>query len=169
MALVVGTDTYITQEGADAYVSANLLSTAPERVAWAALSGDDKDVLLRRACQSLNRLPLVGIRAQQLQTLEFPRAIRTDSPASYPVGYNRLGSDYVVQTAVPEVVLQAQAEEAVALAAGVPERLALRRQGVKAFRLGNLSETYSGGLTGLVSEAAYNLLRPFLAGSVPIC
>jgi len=171
MALVVGTDTFITLEGADAYFVANYLSTSAELAAWSALSTADKEVLLRKACQSLNRMPLGGIRASQLQTLEFPRAYLATTYTTPPTGYNWLGADYVVQVSVPEAVLQAQAEEALALAVGVPERLQLRKQGVRSFRLGNLSETYSGGagLTGLVSEVAYGLLRPFLAGGFPVC
>lgn len=169
MAVVVGTDTYISQTDATAYVTSRYTSASPERVAWTALSSDDKDILLRQACASIDQQVFAGIRASQAQTLEFPRAILVTSLAYLPVGYSWLSSDYMVQTAVPTVVTQAQVEEALALAVGVPKRLQLRRQGVKSFRLGNLSESYGGGLSGLVSSKAVTLLRAYLAGSVPVC
>jgi hypothetical protein len=171
MALVVGTDSYISQADATAYVTANYASSTPQKIAWTALSSDDKDAWLRRARQAIDQMILVGIKAYQTQTLAFPRAILATSYNYPPTGYVWRGADYIVQTAVPTEVTQAQVEEALALAVGVPKRLQLRRQGVRSYRLGNLSESYSGGagLTGLVSDAAYQLLRPFLAGGVPIC
>jgi len=171
MALVVGTDSYISQADATAYVAAHYASASPQKVAWTALTSDDKDVWLRQGLAAIDRMMLVGIRAVQTQVLAFPRAILCDAYFSPPTGYYWRDTDYIVQSEVPSAVKYAQVEEALALMQGIPKRLQLRRQGVRSMSLGNLSESYSGsaGMTGLISDVAYNLLRQYLLGGVPIC
>ena len=167
MALVVGTDSYITQTDATAYVAANYLTTSAEAIAWTALSSDNKDAALRKACQTIDRLRLVGVKAVDLQTLEFPRAIRTDAPyidRTKP-GFARYTNDWAVQTEVPEAVTEAQVEEALQITIGAPKRRKLQQQGVKSFSLGNLSETYIGAAHTLISVEAKTLMRPYIAGT----
>ena len=171
MALTVGTDTYISQADATTYVGDNYASTSDEYVAWAALSSDDKDAWLRKALKVLDRQPYIGIKAEDTQTLEFPRAIRSESKREDlpTLHLTRFNSDWVVQTEVPQVVKDAQVEEAISLTVGVSKRIELQRQGVKSFRLGNLSESYGGTpATRITSFEARELLKPYLAGVVPI-
>ena len=71
--MVVGTDTYVTVDEADAYAITHYRSTRPERLRWTALSEDDKTILLRDACSSMEQLPFQGRKAEIGQLLSFPR------------------------------------------------------------------------------------------------
>ena len=170
MALVVGTDTYISQADASTYVTEHYATTEIKAVAWNALTSDNKDAYLRKATQTIDRQPLVGIKALTTQTLEFPRAIYT-TVSSYGVNTNALlyGDNWYVQSAVPSAVTSAQVEIALALAAGISKRVDLQRQGVKSFSVGNLSESYGGGKLNALPYEAKELLQPYIAGGVPIC
>lgn len=171
MALVVGTDTYISQSDATAYIEAHYASTSAQAVAWAALSSADKDAYLRKACVAIDRQVLVGIKSVADQVLEFPRALPTECWSDFlPNGYQRyLGTNLYVQTAVPDKVKYAQVEEALTLLVGVSARIDLQRQGVKSFSLGNLSETYGNyDAASLDSYDAQQLLREYVARSVPV-
>lgn len=66
--------------------------------------------------------------------------------------------------------MQACCEEALALIErGNSQRRRLQEEGVQAFSLGNMSESYMPGAgKGLLSVMAKELLRPWLAGSVMI-
>lgn len=165
MALTVGTDSYITLVDADAYLSSYHLSTDADMVAWAALSDANCEILLRRAARVIDRQPLVGIRADSVQTMEFPRAIYSD----FSTSYNRFGGDYYIQDSVPSEVAHAQCEIALDLAAnGQSERVKLQREGVRSFSLGSLSESYIGAGNDVLCVEAKTLLSPYLVGGVSI-
>jgi hypothetical protein len=71
--------------------------------------------------------------------------------------------------AVPQVVIDAQVEEALSLMTGVSPRTELQRNGVKSFSLGNLSESYGSVNPGrLSSYEAQQLMTEFIAGGVSI-
>jgi hypothetical protein len=176
MALTVGTDTYISQADATTYISNNYTTTSQEYTTWNALSSNDKDLYLRKACKKLDRQILRGIKALATQTLEFPRAIRTDYyNTNYPNTALRFTSDWVVEQSVTQAVKESQVEEAITIATyGVQanKRIELQNQGVKSFSLGNLSENYGNGIkagvTKLLSTNAIELLKYYLCGSVDI-
>lgn len=170
MALIVGTDSYVTVTEADTYIAANYISTSSEAVAWAAVSSANKDIYLRKALQKIDRQPYTGVKSVTTQTLQFPRAVWTEyRREDVPLLNISLDGDWVVQTVTPDAVKNAQIEEALSNATGTPKRLSLQRQGVKSFSLGNLSETYTVNYNDLTSYEAKQLLRPYLAGSVSIC
>jgi len=169
--LVVGTDTYISVADATTYIAANYTTTETEYTTWAALSETNKDVYMKRACRKIERQKYQGIKAVYTQTLEFPRALRTDyRREEYPALNILLNNDWVIQSAVPNNVKYAQIEEAIAMAQGTPDRVKIQREGVKSFRLGNLSESYSGSSEkySLISDEAKNLLSDYLIGSIAI-
>jgi hypothetical protein len=165
MALTVGTDTYIGVADATTYVGQYYIATDAEFVAWAAAGAAGQEVLLRRACRTVDQQRYAGVKAVQSQILEFPRAIRTDAAQTDRLESNLLfDGAWVVQTEVPAAVKHAQVEEALALVVGVPNRIKLQRQGVKSFSLGSLSETYgSKPALRLLSHQARELLRPYMA------
>lgn len=69
MALVVGTDTYITLVDADAYFASRYNSSA-----WIALNNSDKEILLRSATRALDVYGTWGgEKTDENQALEFPR------------------------------------------------------------------------------------------------
>jgi hypothetical protein len=170
MSITVGTDTYISLADAETYVAGQYISTDSKYTAWDALSDDDKEILLKRATKLIDRQPLVGIKAVDSQTLEFPRAIQTDyNRRDLPIVHTYFSSDWYVQTETPDEVKNAQVEIALQYADGVPKRVELQQQGVKSFSLGKLSESYGAGSEHrIISTEAKELLRPYLAGGVPI-
>lgn len=171
MSLTVGVDTYISKADADLYVASRYMSTEAKRVAWAALSEADCEVLLRRAASIIDQQPLAGVKITESQTMEFPRALYTE----YVGDENLLSPQIVtnenwyVQSAVPAAVCAAQVELALQYTVGTPDRIELQRQGVKSFSVGKLSETYAGTRSSLVSIEARDLLAPYVLGSVRIC
>jgi len=170
MALTVGTNSYITLTEVATYLAENYISTDSEYITWNALSEANKEVYLRKACKKIDRQKYVGLKAVSTQTLEFPRSIRSEySRDEYPDLIIKWDDRWVTQSAVPQKVKDAQAEEAFALALGKSKRIVLQEQGVKAFGLGNLSESYSGPSDiKLISLEAKELLRPYLLGCVNI-
>ena len=166
MEITVGTDTYISLEDANIYIENSYMATESQSVAWGGISDDDRMILLKRAAQTIDRQPLIGLRATSTQVMEFPRATYTDG------GYNndslRWGDDYYTQTAVPTAVKYAQVELALSLLSGVSNRVDLQRQGVKSFSLGKLSESYSGK-TNALPYTVRDMMSQYLLGGAPIC
>jgi hypothetical protein len=179
MAITVGTDTYISLADANTYVSNNYPTTATEYTTWNNLTDANKELYLKKATKKIDRLLLRGVKAVSTQTLEFPRAIRTDyRRENFPLVNIRLDADWVVETAVSQQVKDAQVEEAlqtVTQGATATKRQQLQAQGVKSFSLGNLSESYGSGggssantSTKLISVDAQELLRYYVLGAVSI-
>lgn len=158
MALVVGTNSYINVADAEAYF-AERLHVDP----WDTADADTKAKALITATRAIDRLLLVGCKADSEQALEFPRAVMT--------GYGLIADD-----AVPQVVLDAVCEEALELLdTSGAERRKLQAAGVTSFQLGTLSEVYATGSSGrsakpsgLFSQAARELMRPYVTRAVGI-
>ena len=141
---------YITSVQADEYIAALIPSNDPEHVAWASLEATDKDIFISRAMLRIESLPFTGTAAVSFQETAFPRW---------------------GQTGVPDAVKKAVALEAAAIAAygaEAEQRERIQSQGVTAFSVGNLSESYvRRGRAALLSPAASYLLAPFRAGGAP--
>lgn len=161
MALIVLTDSYISVANSDIYLSANYISTDAKLIAWNALSDANKEVLLRKATQIIDRLPFVGTKSTTTQLLEFPRSLYTNNLDYYD------DSSVYVQPDPPQNVLDAQCEIAFDLGQGTNDRAELQRQGVKSFSLGKLSESY-GSVKDITSFEGRRLLAQFTAGGVRI-
>ena len=168
MALIVGTDTYISLDDAQEYLSENYISTDEKLIAWNALSDMDKEILLRKALKTIEAQPYVGFKACSTQTLEFPRALYTSIPQDIYAPSQIWPDNWYVQSEVPSAVKYAQCEIAFETASGTSNRVKLQRQGVKSFSLGNLSETYSGASNSIVSHEAKELLKPYIGGGYRI-
>ena len=165
MALIVGTDTYISQADATTYIDSHYPSTDESRTAWNALSSDDKDIFLRRATQTIESTPVVGIKALETQTLAFPRAIYTENYYNDVLPRNiTYGKHWYVQSETPDEVKNAQVEIAIDATAGTSDRVKLQREGVKSFSLGKLSENYGSGRANSLPYEAKELLTPYLLG-----
>jgi len=179
MAITVGTDTYISLADADTYVADNYVSTDTTYTTWDNLTDANKEIYLKKATKKLDRQILRGTKAVSTQTLEFPRALYSNySRDDFPLLNISLNGDWVIETAVSQYVLDAQVEEALGIVVGgatANDRLKLQQQGVKSFKLGDLSESYGNGIstsynsTRLASVEAKELLRYYVAGSVGIC
>jgi hypothetical protein len=178
MAIIVGTDTYISVANASVYVTNNYISTDSKRVAWFTLTDADKEIFLKKATKKIDRQRLRGIKAIFTQTLAFPRAIETEHyNAEYYKNISIINySGYVVEPEVSQIVKDAEVEEALSIMQDnnmSNKRAELQAQGVKSFSLGSLSETYvvtgaSNTETQLLSNEAKELLRYYLLGAVNI-
>lgn len=159
--LEVGTNSYISVADADAYFNERLYSSS-----WDNATADDKARALIMATKAIDRQPLKGIKDMETQTLAFPRY----DPSKYLDEVEYSNEDLVIEAEVPQIVLDAVCEEALALLdRGDDQRAKLQQAGVKSFSLGSLSESYaSGSGRGLTSQQAKELMRPWLGGAVYI-
>ena len=144
---------YATVVQADEYVRNYYSSSDSMRLAWEALSEEDKLVSLNRAEQTIDHLPLSGIPV--VENKAFPR---------YP------------DTVVPTEVTYATIELAVqTLDTEAKDRYELRRQGVRSYKIGDLSESFSDAAVAAsgVDAYAYSIVFPFLrnwlGGGYKIC
>lgn len=178
MSITVGTNTYLSVSDADSYVEDNYVSTDTKYTSWVSLTIADKEVYLKKATKKLDRQFLRGIKAVSTQTLEFPRALKSDyRRENFPILNVYMNGDWLVETSVSQRVKDAQVEEALSMVtsgATANKRAELQAQGVKSFKLGNLSEDYGSGMTGavgttkLLSTEAHELMRYYTLRSVAI-
>lgn len=168
MAITVNTDTYISLADASTYVAANYISTDTEYTTWTALTDGNKEIYLKKATKKIDRQIIRGVKAVSTQALAFPRTIYSYAGQGIKTENTFFISGYYTQSAVPQAVKDAQVEEALCMAMGESDRRKLRREGVKSFSLGSLSESYSGKPSDLISSNAKELLKPYLAGMVPV-
>jgi len=168
LALVVGTDTYISRTDCDTYLTANYPSANAKLTVWNALSDADCEVYLRQALKEIDNQPLQGYKYITTQALAFPRVLYTEVLQINGVRSN----NWYEQPTVPQDVKDAQCEIALELAQGTTteanQRAELQRQGVRSFTLGKLSESYSGASGGIVSYKARQLLSKFMNGGFSI-
>lgn len=151
MTLIVGETSYVDVATASAYLTDHI-----DGASWAAVPEAQQKAALVSATRAIDRLPLRGAPADPAQHLAFPRTEMT-------------GYGWWTQDSVPQAVLDATCEEALALIDSQRrQRQQLQAEGVASFSLGALSESYraTAGATasvGVVSSAARVLLRPFVA------
>jgi hypothetical protein len=171
--VTVGENSYITVTDADVYFNERLFPDA-----WLSATVDQKAQSLIMATKKIDRQYIRGIKADLEQTLEFPRSIYSNSRGINPF-YNPLKTSiqttpgWITETEASQEVKDATCEEAIAIlqaGASAQKRIQLQQQGVKSFSLGNLSETFTGGVTGqkLLSIEATQLLQPYLSGGAVV-
>lgn len=170
MAVIVGTDSYLSLADANTYLTNHYLSTDAKLVAWTAMTDADNDVLLRKALWIIERQPFIGYKATEVQTLAFPRTLYTEirNDPINPLAYTQYNHWYQ-QIAVPAAVKDAQCEIAIELTDNTNTRMEMQRQGVKSFSVLGLSETYYGSANKLVSLVAQELLMPYMGGGFAVC
>ena len=152
-----GSDSYVTLTEADAYVEAFHPDSA-----WFGLTDTQKEQRLVLACEQLEAPPFTGRKTDRRQPMAFPRFPSVTVPQS-------------IKAAQVEIALLPLSTVRSAAATDAAQRAALQRQGVTAFSIGDLSESY-GGVVGLVATHAFladatihGLLIQFLQGGYPIC
>ena len=166
MPLILNETTYINLVDADLYLTSHYLSTDTKLIAWQDLIDADKEALLRKATQIIDRLQFAGRRATTTQLLEFPRILYTNRRINYNK-FDYYSDGLSVQTVPPVGVLAAECEIAIDLAQGTDDRSEMQQAGVKSFSLGNLSESY-GSIKDITSHEARQLLKRFTLGGARI-
>lgn len=144
---------YATVVQANEYVQNYYSSSDSMRLAWEKLSEADKLVSLNRAEQTIDCLPFTG--RSVTEDKAFPR---------YP------------DTEIPKEVTCATIELAVqTLDAEARDRYEMRRQGVRSYRIGDLSESFSdadvaaSGVDAYAYSIVFPFLRDWLGGGYEIC
>jgi len=149
MALIAGTNSYVTLEEANEY-----LAGAFKADAWTEASEADREAALITASRQIDRQPLRGAKAAADQPLQFPRA---------------------GQVGVPREVKAAVCEQAIFLLRQSEydrKRELAIQQGVGSVTIGDASETIDPAVvrvrmtTTTICPAAQELLRPWLGGRV---
>ena len=136
---------YATVEQANAYVASYYSSTNNIRIAWEALNEEDKQVMLNRSEQLIDLLPFNGKPVDPKQVNAFPR---------YP---NPELSLERVKIAAIELALQTNGDTE------AQDRLNLRAQGVKSYKIGDLSETFNDtNSEDYLIQCALDVVNPFL-------
>ena len=150
---------YNTVEQADAYIAGHYLSSDELAQQWSSLSEDDKQVLLTRAHDTIDALPITGLKTDVAQPNAFPRYPEKDVPDA-------------VRGAECELALSLSDEEANASLADYRKMV---DYGIQSYSIGNFSETllsYSKNSVeikyGLISTNAKQLLTPWLSGGYRI-
>lgn len=150
---------YNTVEEANAYITSHYTSTDESRVRWESFSDEDKQVLLTRAHDVIDSLPLTGRKTSVDQPDAFPRC------------------PYM---GVPDAVKSAECELALSLSdeaanASLDDYRKMIDYGIQSYSIGNFSETllsYSKNSVeikyGLNSSKAKQLLTPWLTGGFRI-
>ena len=150
---------YNTVEEANGYVTAQYISTDESRVRWESFSDEDKQVLLTRAHDVIDSLPLTGRKTSVDQPDAFPRC---------------------PYKGVPDAVKSAECELALSLSdeaanASLDDYRKMVDYGIQSYSIGNFSETllsYSKNSVeikyGLNSSKAKQLLTPWLTGGFRI-
>lgn len=161
--LEVGTNTYVSREYADEYITSRYKTNSKDRKRWEELSEEDKEILLINACDELENLQWQGRTATKGQAMAFPRL---------PFQYGK--TDEIA----PLRVKQAQVELALWLSddtkqANQSQRQELQSQGVESFSIGDLSESYGKGVgekpAPLLCSKVKALIAPYLSGGYDIC
>ena len=179
---IIGTPIASSDLGDESYIETTVdlesrLSDDPRAsaIALAAATTAAQSWYLKKATASIDALSLKGTTYYYIdtvdpddeeQSLQFPRII------------NGVACDWDDSTdapVVPEAVKKACVEEAIALYSyytsdGNTKRTELQAAGVKSFSVGKLSESYGpkslSRSRGLMSEEAFRLMKPYIAGSV---
>jgi len=161
--LEVGTNTYVSREYADEYITSRYKTNNEDRNRWRETPEEDKEILLISACDELNNLQWQGRTAVKGQAMAFPRL---------PFQYGK--TDEIA----PLRVKQAQVELALWLSddtrqSKLSKRQELQSQGVESFSIGDLSESYGKGVgekpAPLLCSKVKALIAPYLSGGYDIC
>lgn len=143
---------YATIEQADKYIESYYSSTDSLREAWDDLDDADKQVYLNRAERFIDQLPFRGRPVNKHKA--FPR---------YPEKEYSL--EQVKYATIELAINQLDTESA--------ERIKMQQQGVKSYKLGDLSETFKDGLDTKIDESYLTVVYPFLqlwlGGGFDIC
>ena len=159
MALIVGTNTYLTVREADKLVESYFMENEDVRTEYENLSDEDKSALLYRGCMDMQKLLYRGYKKDKLQKLAFPRVSRG--------GYE--SDESLVKLAQLLNSISFMELDSNQLTQKTSE---MRKAGIKNFTLGSFNIGIDGG-SGTGSQrsnsgAVEQLLTMWLVGGVSI-
>lgn len=145
-------DSYVTLAEADTFFANHYLLA--KQTAWDVFSSGQKEMLLRRACQVIETLPL--------EDQIFFRQV-VDQALTFPRNADLVDGIYVM----PQIVKDAQCEQAIYLSVFDDSELSDQMKGVSNVSVSggvSMSTTYVG-LGSVVAPMAFALLGPLLRRS----
>jgi hypothetical protein len=146
MAVVVGTNSYISVVDATAYFDARLYAAE-----WTAATTGDKEKSLIMAARQIDRLAFLGSVTATGQAMAWPRTGVTDREGRA-----------ISSTVVPQAVLDAQCELALATLRDDPTQ-DNGNLGVRRMKAGSVELEYSGAApVRSLPDIAASILAPFL-------
>ena len=174
--LVVGENSYVTLEEAEAIVKANTLSSDATAQKWESLSDNDKEVLLATSCRDINALKFDGRRKNYGQVLEFPRVSSTVSGIGYRLFLSQFHDNGLYEGSSADGGLSAAklAQVINALYAAVyrddvESVIPANIQGLTSKKAGPIAETYNrnnrdtnDALIGIFTRKVYAILTPWV-------
>lgn len=173
LTLTVGTNTYVSRADASTYFESRLSSDA-----WDDADDGDKDKALAQATRNVEALRFKGRKKTTTQTLSFPRCYYRDDRHAFTPSETRFAEPVyprmICEDAVPQTVIDAVCEEALALLDAANDTTATARakaqaQGVTSWKADDVSETYARAAPGrLNSSTARALLTPYVVGAVSV-
>lgn len=147
MALIKGTNSYVTVEEADAYFNNRL-----DAAAWVNATPDRKEQALITATNVTDQQSYVGAVLNASQPLAFPRSGSYFDP--------KLGMSVILDSSVPTRVIQATFEQALHLLSN--EGVLTNTGAVQDLQVGSISLTMITN-PSTSAPAAFSLVRPLLA------
>jgi hypothetical protein len=177
MALAVGVDSYVTLEEANSILSKCYTSNNEVYLKWLALSPEDKEVMLRTSCRSINNLKFDGKRQVVGQKMEFPRVFVYSvgiawTPYVSPFYDNGLVDGSYNGDGGIGLVKEAQCENAIwncFLDDTVNKQVGINIKGLVSKKAGPIAETYNtdnkynrDAINGIYTSKVYSLLTPWL-------
>ncbi len=156
MTITVGTDTYATIAEADAYAAAFYLSDDSKRTTWDETSTEDKEILLRRATQSIEQIRFPGKKCVESQELSFPRDKIHPFPLRRIACFYANGNYYYPTEpvcVVPDDIKAAEIEEALEMVSPTSGTKLKNRmnKGVSSVRIGSFSESFTDSTSNITS------------------
>lgn len=147
---------YATVEEANAYIANYYSSKDTLRVAWEALSEEDKQVMINRSERSIDQLPFTGSPLNKDDL--FPRNPNPEKSLEQ------------VKIATIELAIHELDEE-------YKSRYELQQQGVKSYEIGDLKETFGtsqgstsySGVDSYTYSIVFPYLKDYLGGGYNIC
>lgn len=148
------------EKGVNAYLTLEEASALIGDPAWGTATDEARADALIAASSAVDTLPYRGRREKADQLLEWPRVMSGGRPRE---------NDFSItgHAVFPERVKRAVALEALARLKGADKRTSLREAGVKSFRYGNTSETFTdGGAPALHNPQALRLLFAYTGADI---
>lgn len=182
--LTVGNDSYVSLEDANNIIAAAFISTDSALQNWNNLSDNDKEVLLRQSCRSIDNLKYSGRRQNTNQVLEFPRIQQSYAGITSRLFIGQFYDNGLIDDSsygFGGLNLAREAQCINAVYAGLyndltTEQIGVNIQGLTSKRAGPISETYSrsskyssvtneDAMKGIYTSKVYSLLTPWLVSS----
>lgn len=151
--LEIGVNTYASIKEVESYIISSYGEDSEYFTYWDELDSTSKEMLLKKSLMQIENLPFTGVRKYKNQALEFPRTHGNQE-------------ELVGSITIPDFAKFAQIDNAIAMFtvgrnSEMQNRVALQRNGVTSFKLGDFSETYGNSNGSILELADQQIIKYF--------